>query len=133
MVNEAVNKLTGIIIGAAIEVHTELGPGLLENIYEECLCIELKNRGIKFERQKEIPVLYKRKETKCNYRIDLIVENQVVVELKACHCLEPIHEAQTLTYMKLVGIETGLLVNFNEVKLKDGIRRLLTNKAGMNN
>jgi len=118
------NKITGEIIGAAIEVHKVLGPGLLENIYEECLCVELIRRGMSFERQKELPILYKDAKLECGYRLDLLVENKIIVELKACEILLPIHEAQLLTYLKLSGNKLGLLINFNVPVLKEGIKRL---------
>lgn len=117
------NKTTEQIIGAAIEVHKVLGPGLLESVYEECLCRELGLRGIKFERQKSLPVEYKGVKLDCGYRLDLIVEGIVVVEIKAVSIIEPIHEAQLLTYLKLGGWKLGMLINFNVPILKDGIRR----------
>ena len=117
------NQLTERIIGAAIEVHKALGPGLLESAYEECLCRELDLRGIPFERQKPLPVEYKGVRLDCGYRLDLLVEGTVVVEIKALVAMEPIHEAQLLTYLKLGGWKLGLLINFNVPVLKDGIRR----------
>lgn len=119
-----INKLTGIVIGSAIEVHKTLGPGLLESVYEECLSHELKLRSISIERQKELPINYKEMKLSCGYRIDLLVEDQLVLELKACDAIQPIHEAQLLTYLKLSGIKYGLLINFNAPYLKDGIKRL---------
>jgi GxxExxY protein len=119
-----INKLTGQVIGAAIEVHKALGPGLLENIYEECLCIELGIRNIPYERQKEIDIKYKDINLDSKYRIDILVNESVILELKACDELLPIHEAQLLTYLKLTGLEVGLLVNFNVPVLKDGIKRM---------
>ena len=119
-----VNELTREVIGAAIEVHKVLGPGLLESAYEECLCHELKLRAIPFERQKELPIEYKGVALDCGYRLDLVVANKLVVELKACERLEPIHKAQLLTYLKLTGIQLGLLINFNVPVLKQGIKRL---------
>ena len=119
-----VNNLTGQIIGAAIEVHKALGPGLLESAYEECLCRELVLKNIPFERQKEVPVEYKGCKLDCGYRLDLVVKNLVIVELKAVERIEPIYEAQLITYLKLTGLNLGLLVNFNVPVLKDGIRRL---------
>ena len=118
-----VNEITRQIIGAAIEVHKALGPGLLESAYEECLCHELSLRGIPFERQKPLPVEYKGAKLDCGYRLDLVVAGAVVIEIKACAAIEPIHEAQLLTYLKLGGWKVGLLVNFNVPVLKDGIRR----------
>ncbi|MBX7257404.1 MAG: GxxExxY protein [Candidatus Hydrogenedentes bacterium] len=111
------------IIGAAIEVHRELGPGLLESAYEECLAYELSLRGLTARRQVELPVIYKRLELDCGYRIDLIVEEAVVVELKAVEKLLPIHEAQILTYLKLSEMSVGLLLNFNVPLMRDGIKR----------
>jgi len=118
-----INQLTGLIIGAAIEVHKGLGPGLLESAYEECLCHELALRSISFERQKDLPIKYKGVNLDCGYRLDIISEKKVIVELKACERLEPIHEAQILTYLKLTGLKIGLLINFNVPVLKDGIKR----------
>ena len=119
-----INNLTGVIINAAIEVHKTLGPGLLESIYEECLCYELGLRKIPFERQKELPIDYKGIKFNCNYRIDLLVDNQLILEIKACETLLPIHEAQLLTYLKLTGLKVGLLINFNVPVLKGGIKRI---------
>lgn len=120
-----VNDVTEAIIGAAICVHRELGPGLLESAYEACLAYELTERKLQIERQKGLPVVYRGVELDCGYRIDLLVENQVVVELKAVEILEPIHDAQLLSYLKLSGCEVGLLINFNVKVLKDGIRRFV--------
>jgi len=117
------NKVTEAIIGAAIEVHRTLGPGLLEAAYEECLCHELRLRGIPFERQRPLPVTYKGLDLECGYRLDLLVHDAVVVEIKAVEALQPIHEAQLLTYLKLGGWKVGLLINFNVPILKNGIRR----------
>jgi GxxExxY protein len=117
--------LTRRIIGAAIEVHRQLGPGLLESAYEECLCKELTLRGVSYERQKAIPVVYKGVKLECGYRIDLLVENRVVVELKAIEQIASIHEAIVLTYLKLSNNKVGLLINFHVPVLKDGIRRYL--------
>ena len=117
------NKVTEQIIGASIEVHKALGPGLLESAYEECLCRELALRNIRFERQRTLPVEYKGVKLDCGYRLDLLVENAVVVEIKSVTTIEPIHEAQLLTYLKLGGWKLGLLINFNVTVLKDGIRR----------
>ena len=119
------NELTHGIIGAAIEVHRLLGPGLLESAYEECLARELTLRGLQFERQKPIPVVYKEVKLECGYRIDLLVESRIVVELKAIDALAPIHEAVILTYLKLSNRPLGLLINFNVPVLKDGIRRFI--------
>ncbi|MDP8235891.1 MAG: GxxExxY protein [Candidatus Erginobacter occultus] len=119
------DSLTREIIGAAIEVHKHLGPGLLESIYEECLCHELELRGILFERQKPIEISYKDLRAAFDFRIDLIVDNSVVVELKAVKELHPIYEAQLLTYMKLSGYKKGLIINFNVPLLKDGLKRMV--------
>jgi GxxExxY protein len=118
-----INQVTEAIIGAAICVHRELGPGLLESTYEACLFHELVSRGVSVERQKELPVRYKELMLEAGYRIDLFVERMVIVELKAVEELHPIHEAQLLTYLKLSGCKLGLLINFNVKLLKDGIRR----------
>jgi GxxExxY protein len=120
-----INDLTGQIIGAAIEVHKALGPGLLESVYEECLSHELGLRRIRYERQYPIPVKYKGVQLDCGYRIDLLVENLVILELKSLDSLEPVHEAQILTYLKLTGRKIGLLINFNVPVLRDGIKRLI--------
>jgi len=119
----AVNELTKGIIGAAIEVHRALGPGLLESAYEQCLCRELTLRKVPFERQLSLPVEFKGLRLDCGYRLDLLVANTVVVEIKAVESLLPIHEAQLLTYLKLGGWKVGLLINFNVSVLKTGIRR----------
>ena len=120
-----IDNLTHEVIGAAIEVHKVLGPGLLESAYEECLCRELELRKIPHERQKDLPVEYKGVKLDCGYRLDILVQNTLIVELKACESLQPIHEAQLLTYLKLTGIKLGLLINFNVPLLKQGIRRLV--------
>ena len=119
-----VNEITEKIIGAAIAVHRALGPGLLESAYEACLAYELSQRGLTFERQKALPVVYHQVKLDCGYRIDLLVEDQVVVELKSVEKLLPIHEAQLLSYLKLAEKRVGLLINFNVRVLKDGIKRL---------
>ena len=119
-----INDLTGQVIGAAIEVHKVLGPGLLESTYESCLCVELEKRNIPYERQKQLPIDYKGTIVDCGYRVDLLVAGRIVVELKASENLLPIHEAQLLTYLKLSEIKVGLLINFNVLVLKDGIKRL---------
>lgn len=118
-------QLTRAIIGAAIEVHKLLGPGLLESAYEECLAREFSLRGIPFGRQKPMPVMYKDVKLECGYRMDFVVDRRVVVELKAVENLAPIHEAIVLTYMRLSGCRVGLLMNFNVVILKNGIRRFV--------
>lgn len=118
------NSITEKIIGSAIEVHRHLGPGLLESTYEACLVHELIANGIAVERQKNLPVEYKGLKLDCGYRIDLLVEERVIVELKAVEVLLPIHEAQLLSYLKLSGAKVGLLMNFNVKMLKNGIKRL---------
>ena len=126
MVNfKDINDLTGAVIGAAIEVHRVLGPGLLESAYEECLCFELKIRDIVYKRQKDLPINYKGNNLDCGYRLDLLIEDVLIVELKSCEHLLPIHEAQLLTYLRLSRKKIGLLINFNVPVLKDGIKRLI--------
>ena len=117
--------LTQRIIGAAIAVHRQLGPGLLESVYEECLAYELTTQLFPFERQKPIPVTYGDVLVECGFRADLLVDKLVMVELKAVESIAPIHKAQVLTYMKLAGCKIGLLINFNVVLLKDGIKRFV--------
>jgi GxxExxY protein len=116
-------QLTHEIIGAAIAVHKELGPGLLEAVYEECLCHELQLRGVQFDRQKPIPVVYKGSKLDCGYRADIVVCGRVIVEVKAIVAIAPIHDAVMLTYLRLSGCKIGLLINFHSPVLKDGIRR----------
>lgn len=122
-----INDITGRIIGAAMAVHTELGPGLLESSYQACMTLELTNIGLEFERQKSIPLIYKGVEIDAAYRIDFLVCRTVIVELKSVERLDPIHTAQLLTYLKLTGCPVGLLINFNVTSLKDGIRRVVLN------
>jgi GxxExxY protein len=119
------NILTGKIIGCAIEVHRALGPGLLESAYEQCLAYELEHSGIEYKCQFPLPVEYKDVVLDCGYRVDLFVENEVIVELKAVENVLPIHQAQILTYMKLANASRGLLINFNVKYLKDGIKRFV--------
>lgn len=119
------NLITEKIIGCAIEVHKNLGPGLLESTYEECLAYELCKEGILFERQKPLPIVYKDTRLDCGYRLDLFVNQNVIVEIKAIDQLLPIHEAQLLTYLKLSGCKVGLLINFNVKLLKQGLKRLI--------
>jgi GxxExxY protein len=118
-----INQITGVVIGCAIEVHKSLGPGLLESAYEECLAFELINAGLKIERQKPTPVIYKDIKLDCGYRIDILVENILVIELKTVDAFNPVHEAQILTYMKFSKKYLGLLINFNVTLLKNGIKR----------
>ena len=122
---EEINRITEKIIGAAIEVHKELGPGLLESAYETCLIFELAERGFDVEQQKPLPVVYKGKRLDAGYRLDLMVEEQVIVEIKAVEELAPIHQAQLLSYLKLSGCKIGLLINFNVPVLKNGIKRVI--------
>ena len=119
------NLLTERIIGAAIAVHRELGPGLLESTYEACLAHELGEGGIKVERQKSLPVTYRNVALDCGYRVDMLVEEKIIVELKAVDNLDPVHQAQLLSYLRLSGCKVGLLINFNVKLLRDGIRRLV--------
>jgi len=123
--NVELNKLTERIIGAAIEVHRHLGPGLLESAYETCLAYELEQRGLTVERQKALPLVYKEIRLDQGYRIDLLVAQKVVVELKVVDQFTDVHEAQVLSYLKFSGCKVGLLINFNVKLLKDGIRRFI--------
>ncbi len=116
--------MTEPIIGAAIEVHRVLGPGLLESVYERCLCYELEQRGIEFLRQDPLPVIYKGQALDCDLRIDILIPGRVIVEVKAVQGILAIHEAQLLTYMKLARVSKGLLINFNERLFKEGLRRM---------
>nr|WP_319491171.1 GxxExxY protein [uncultured Desulfobacter sp.] len=117
------DELTGQVIGCAIEVHRALGPGLLESTYHKCLAHELELKGVGFESEWPMPISYKGIDLDCGYRVDLFVDKKLIVELKAVEQIIGIHKAQLLTYMKLAGIDTGLLINFNVQKLKDGIQR----------
>jgi len=117
------DPVTEKIIGCAIEVHRALGPGLLESAYEKCLAFELGQHGIPFRRQVPVPVEYKGARIECGYRIDLLIDDLVILELKSVDQLAPVHDAQLLTYMKLARIRTGLLINFNQQRLIDGLRR----------
>ena len=119
------DPLTDTVIGLAIEVHRGLGPGLLESAYEECLCYELEQKGIAFRRQVALPVTYKSVKLDCGYRMDIAVDDRLVLELKTVERLLPVHEAQLLTYLKLSGMRTGLLLNFNVPVLRNGIKRLV--------
>jgi GxxExxY protein len=122
---DELNRITERIIGAAIEVHRALGPGLLESAYEACLAYELATQGLGVERQKPLPVVYRDVTLDCGYRIDLLVDGAVIVEIKAVDRLAPIHDAQLLSYLRLSGLNVGLLINFNVKLLKNGIRRLV--------
>jgi len=117
------NKLGNLIIDAAMQVHRELGPGLLESVYEVCLIEELRNRGLNVQSQVRLPIVYKGKELNKEFIIDLLVENKIVIELKAVEDLMPVHEVQLVTYLKLSGMKLGYLINFNVSLLKFGIRR----------
>jgi GxxExxY protein len=121
------NKLTERVIGACIEIHRHLGPGLLESAYEECLCFELSQQGIQFERQKPLPVTYKGVRLDCGYRLDIVVEDAVILELKTVEKLQPIHRAQLLTYLKLTNLSLGLLLNFNVPVMIEGVMRVVNN------
>ena len=121
------NELTESIIGAAIRVHRVLGPGLLESAYEACLAHELTKRGLQFERQKGLPVVYDGLRIESGYRVDLLVQQDIVLELKSVPRLEPIHEAQLLSYLRMSGCPVGLLINFNVKRLTNGIRRVVNN------
>lgn len=120
-----INKLSSKIIGAAIEVHKALGPGLLESAYEECICHDLSSGGFSIERQKPLAVRYKGIKLDCGYRMDVVVENKIILELKSCEKIEPIHKAQLLTYLKLSGLNLGLILNFNVTVMRDGIARIV--------
>lgn len=119
------NELLNIIIGCAIEVHKQLGPGLLESAYQECLFYELKNRGLNIINEKSIPIVYKDVKLDHGYRIDLLVENKVVIEVKTIEMFTDVHTAQVLTYLKLGGYKLGLLLNFHVTTLKSGIKRIV--------
>jgi GxxExxY protein len=119
-----INELTELVIGTAIEVHRHLGPGLLESAYESCLCEEMNLRQIGFVKQVQMPVTYKGKQIECAYRLDLLVEGQLIVELKSVSEIQEMHRAQLLSYLRLSGCKVGLLINFNVTKLVNGIQRL---------
>lgn len=126
-VKKELDRTTGLIIAGAIDVHKALGPGLLESAYEACLAYELAERGMAIERQKLLSVTYRGVHVDCGYRLDLLVDKTVVVELKAVDSVMPIHKAQLLSYLKLSGCKVGLLINFNVRLLKDGIHRIVNN------
>ncbi len=121
------NEISEKIIGCAIEVHKALGPGLLESAYEECLFYEIRQTGLKVEKQKPLPLIYKEVKLEVGYRLDLVVENKVIIEVKSVEALNDIHTAQVLTYLKISGYKLGLLMNFNVLRVKDGIKRLVNN------
>jgi len=121
------NEISEKIIGCAIEVHKALGPGLLESAYEECLFYEIRQTGLKVEKQKPLPLIYKEVKLEVGYRLDLVVENKVIIEVKSVEALNDIHTAQVLTYLKISGFKLGLLMNFNVLRVKEGIKRLVNN------
>ena len=121
------NEISSKIIGAAIEVHKQLGPGLLESTYETCLAYELKQMGLDVKQQQALPVVYKEVKLDAGYRIDLLVENKVIIEIKSVDALADIHTAQLLTYLKLKDLKLGLLINFNSVRVVDGLKRIVNN------
>ncbi len=122
---EELNRISGLILQCSVEVHKQLGPGLLESVYEVCLVKELISKGLKVQRQVLLPVVYKQEMLDLDFRIDLLVNDEVIVELKAIEGILPVHEAQLLTYLKLAGKRLGLLINFNEALLKNGFKRML--------
>ena len=124
---EKIYDLSGQIIAAAIEVHKALGPGLLESVYQKCLAYELDELHIKYDLEKHLPIKYKGLEFKDAYRADIIIENKLIVEIKAVETILPVHKAQLLSYLKLSGVELGLLINFNVPLLKNGITRIINN------
>ena len=125
--SDRLNKITEKIIGIAIDVHRALGPGLLESAYEACMFYDLKQTDMKIEQQKHLPILYKGIKLDCSYRLDFLVEDEVIVEIKSVEKLLPIHKAQLLSYLKISGLKVGLLINFNVKFLKNGIQRIVNN------
>ncbi len=121
------NELSNIIIGEAIKVHQQLGPGLLESVYEECVCYKLIDIGLNIEKQKPIPLIFESVRMECGFRCDILVEKKLIVEIKAVEMLNDIHLAQVLTYLKLSNVKLGLLMNFNVLRLKDGLKRVVNN------
>lgn len=122
------NDLATRVIGAAIKVHSHLGPGLLESSYQECLYYELSQAGLIVKKQVPLPLIYEEVKLECGYRVDLLIENRLIVEIKSVEALNDIHMAQLLTYLKLSGCKLGLLINFNTLKVKDGIKRVILGK-----
>lgn len=118
------NSLSGVIVGCGMRVHTALGPGLLESAYEECLYYELRKKGLNVGKQVPLPLIYEEVKLDCVYRLDLIVENQVIIEVKSVESINPIHSVQLLTYLKLTNCKLGLILNFNVLHLKEGIKRV---------
>ena len=125
--NEKLNKITETIIGAAVNVQRALGPGLLESAYEACMVYELAQAGLKVEQQKPLPIVYRGVKLECGYRMDLMIDNEIIVEIKSIEKLLPIHQAQLLSYLKLSNCRVGLLINFNIKVLKNGIQRVVNN------
>lgn len=123
--NTHINELASKVIGTAINVHTALGPGLLESCYKECLYYKLTQTGLFVEKEKPMPLVFEEVKLECGYRIDILVEKRLVLEIKSCYALNDVHLAQKLTYLKLGNYKLGLLLNFNVVKLKDGIKRVI--------
>ncbi len=121
------NEISKIIIGASIEVHKQLGPGLLESSYEVCLAYELRQQGLSIQTQVALPVVYKKVRLEAGYRIDILVENKLIIEIKAVEALADIHTAQLLTYLRLRDLKLGLLINFNSVRVIDGVKRIVNN------
>ena len=121
------NEISKILVDCCFKVHNELGPGLLESVYEEVLSYEIIKRGLNLERQKGIPVVYDNLRMELGFRADIIVENRVIIELKSIEAIAPVHSKQLLTYLRLTGFKLGLLVNFNEALIKDGIKRIVNN------
>jgi len=128
--SDSLSDITEIIIGSAIRVHRELGPGLLESAYEACLMFEMSEAGLQVERQKPLPVIYKGVNLDCGYRLDLVIENKIILELKTVEKILPLHEAQLLSYLKLSGQTLGYLINFHVDFLKNGIRRIVNQHEG---
>jgi GxxExxY protein len=124
------NEITGAIITAAMKVHSVLGPGLLESVYEACLAYELEKMGLRVERQKPVPLVYEEVKLDCGFRADLLVEGQVIAEIKAKESLHPIDQAQILSHLRILGLQVGLLINFHVVSLKDGIKRMVNGYLG---
>ena len=122
---DAVNETSGVVVDAAFQVHKTLGPGLLESVYEECLLYELTNHGLDVRRQVQVPLIYKELQFDCGFRIDILVSDEVVVEIKAVDAVLPVHLAQILTYLKITEKRVGLLINFNKTKIKNGIHRFV--------
>ena len=128
MARLALAPLSEVVIGAAIRVHKALGPGLLESAYDQCLAYELTSRDIRFQHQMALPVNYRGVQIACGYRVDYLIEGRLLVELKASECLQPIHFAQTLTYLRRLGLHRGLIINFNVCRLVDGVKSVVNGK-----